>query len=985
MYKITIQTLTGSEHTIYVPGNDEYIVTSAVLSLSVGSAGEFNFTIPLGNPRYNEIVDHSIVTVYEDNAEIWRGDIQDIKQNFDKSLNVYCLEDMAWLGESAVAMTAITDQTYGQRFSAAIASYNANQVAKRQFAVGMLTSITTTNMCTWQPQYEEDLLSCLRNYIADDGKVRIRREYNGGTLTRYVDIVKLSDYGQQADQKIEFGSNLLDFVKEMDNTNFLNVIYPYGKETETPLYGDIMQRVVGTPIQNDVSIAAFGRRERSVIFETDSLARLNSLAQSYLNRYSQPIVKLEVKAVDLGNIEIVNRIHLGDSVRIIASTFGIDQWSYATKQELNLLDIADNQITLADAVRVQSLTSQVIEQAQEIKDAQTPASVLDEAKRNAWAIFEGDNGGIVTFEVNGSEQIIGIHIANNLDIDQATKAWGWNINGLVYLHRTYPTDDWQVGIAMTMNGEIVADYITTGTLTADIIKTGTLNAALANIINLNASNITTGYLRADRIKGGILLLGGYNNVDGRLLIMEGDEEVTAEYTVSPNSGILFSLDEGNAGDVYVDVTYYEGWTGDSVGEVRKDGVFVCALVPGENHVFSYLPGSSFDFTVGALFYTITFKVIYRRATASLSKDGLVASYINALGGKIGSLSLEDGELYSIGDIPLYEAQYTTPVGSGYYSQDIFLFRPSKLGVIDSTFNLELDYDIYDNLSGNYDYELSHLNGSSWSIVESGNLETTVGLHSLILNTDFNNTDSSYWNLNVYVDGQATEISIDIKVLIPDTRKVSLSNNGYFGEFTGAHKGTADFSFAKLGNIVLSRNEITTDYSEIESTDHPLINIKESDSKYIKITRMSMRLQNGSNTHCLFRGEADLVAYRHGSPFSIAWSGSDRRIKEEIEPLDLDLSKNLIDATETVKFKYKSNEGKHYGVIAQDVREVLDNLGETDVKLEHSMGFAEGESEIEDPRTVDYHEFIPHLINYVKDLRAEIEALKNIINTLKEDK
>ena len=256
MYKITVQTLTGNEHTIYVPGNEDYVVTSAVLSLSVGSVGEFNFTVPLSNPRYSEIVDHSIITVYEDNAEIWRGEIRDIKQNFDKSLNVYCLEDMAWLGECAVAMTSITNQTYGQRFSAAIATYNTNQVAKRQFTAGILTSITTTDMCTWQPQYEEDLLTCLRNYIADDGYVRIRREYSGGVLTRYVDIVKLSDYGEQADQKIEFGSNLLDFVKEMDDTNFLNVIYPYGKETETPLYGEIMQRTVGTPQENAASIAA---------------------------------------------------------------------------------------------------------------------------------------------------------------------------------------------------------------------------------------------------------------------------------------------------------------------------------------------------------------------------------------------------------------------------------------------------------------------------------------------------------------------------------------------------------------------------------------------------------------------------------------------------------------------------------------------------------------------------------------------------------
>lgn len=483
MYKITIQTLSGNEKTLYYPGSEEYVVSSAVLSLRVGSAGEFNFTVPLDNPFYAEIVDHAIITVYEDNLEIWRGDIRDIQQNFDKSLAVYCLEDLAWLGEEAVAMTSITNETYLQRFTGAIASYNQNQVSKRQFTQGVLTSVTTSSICKWQPKYEENLLDCLRNYIADDGYVRIRRTIVNGSLVRYVDIIKLSDYGQQATQAIEFGQNLLDFVKEMDDTNFLNVLYPYGAETDTELYGDIMQRIVGTPIQNDTSVAAFGRRARSVVFETDSEAKLNSLAMAYLNRYSQPNMKIRVRAVDLGNIDFINRIHLGDSVRIIATTFGVDQWDYVTKQDLDLLDLANNQIELSDTVRTTSLTSQVATQAQEIENIPTQASVLDAAKKNAMAILQGDNGGIVTFEVNGEEQIVGILIANNLDITQATKAWGWNINGLCYVHRQYPSDDWTLGIAMTMNGEIVADYITTGEMSADRINGGHIRANLITALN----------------------------------------------------------------------------------------------------------------------------------------------------------------------------------------------------------------------------------------------------------------------------------------------------------------------------------------------------------------------------------------------------------------------------------------------------------------------------------------------------------------------
>lgn len=110
-------------------------------------------------------------------------------------------------------------------------------------------------------------------------------------------------------------------------------------------------------------------------------------------------------------------------------------------------------------------------------------------------------------------------------------------------------------------------------------------------------------------------------------------------------------------------------------------------------------------------------------------------------------------------------------------------------------------------------------------------------------------------------------------------------------------------------------------------------------------------------------------------YTVTWTTSDRRAKEDIEELPTSLSKELIDATQTHRFKYRGAEGSHYGMIAQEARELLDALGETDAKMEHSMGIPERHQIMDDQRTIDYQEYIPHLINYVKDLRAEIESLK----------
>ena len=40
---------------------------------------------------------------------------------------------------------------------------------------------------------------------------------------------------------------------------------------------------------------------------------------------------------------------------------------------------------------------------------------------------------------------------------------------------------------------------------------------------------------------------------------------------------------------------------------------------------------------------------------------------------------------------------------------------------------------------------------------------------------------------------------------------------------------------------------------------------------------------------------------------------------------------------------------------------------------------------EAPRTIDYQEYIPHIINYIKDLQAQIDDLKEEIKILKGDK
>ena len=268
-------------------------------------------------------------------------------------------------------------------------------------------------------------------------------------------------------------------------------------------------------------------------------------------------------------------------------------------------------------------------------------------------------------------------------------------------------------------------------------------------------------------------------------------------------------------------------------------------------------------------------------------------------------------------------------------------------------------------------------------------DTTFNLDGSIVNSD-DDTTASY---NVQFEGFSSKISnTQYTNLLCDSQVV-----------VEAKKSSSEYIRINTGNSGIDVHSSSTEYIDITgehircqtsssqyfrisngSSNAPGIDVYNSSSNYIDIRNYEVRIQSSSNNYAIFQGNLDPYAQRNGVSYYLNWTqGSDERIKEEIEPLDVELSKNLIDATETKKFKYKNTDGKHYGMIAQETRKLLDNLGEADSVLEYGPDIES--DDIPDYRAIHYEEYIPHLINYVKDLQAQIDDLKEEIKMLKGDK
>ena len=492
---------------LYYPGSEDAVIYDTNLNEECGLAGEFSFKVPPTNPLYSLLVNGALVTVLKDKKEHWRGEISDIKIDFAKVAEVYCVEDLAWLGQEFLAPALITNETYAQRFQSVIASYNANRPADRQFTVGYINNRTSSALCRWATEYEWSILDSLRHLICgNDGYVRVRRVTSSGTVTRYIDIVSLDNYGVAASQPIEYGYNLLNYVKDSDYGNLTNVLTPYGDTLEdSEVYSGYSARLAGTTITNTDSVNAYGRHARAVVFDgVTSVNSLNALAASYLSRYCQPQLTMEVSAVDLAEVGEADSFNIGDSIRVIAKPFAVDQRLYLTQIQRDIQNIDKNTITLSGHVVRRSLTSQLITVTDAVESLPSESDILKAARKNALnMLLDETQGGYVVYEYDADNAyMVAINICNARTIDASTKRWRWSQNGFGYMHRDNTGQAWTgPTVAMTMDGSIVADFITSGTMSCDRLNGGTINGQTINGGTITGGTISGGSISGASISG----------------------------------------------------------------------------------------------------------------------------------------------------------------------------------------------------------------------------------------------------------------------------------------------------------------------------------------------------------------------------------------------------------------------------------------------------------------------------------------------------
>ena len=490
IYRIDVVT-EGVTYPIYEPRSVDMLTLSASLNLQMGLAGTLTMKVAKTHPNYIHILPLvSEFFVYQDDEEIFRGRMINKASDFYMTGKIVCESDLAYLMDSLMRPYEFTG-SIAEFVDLVLANHNSQVEARKQFTKGTITVIDENNYLNRSNTEMSTGLVALQEKLVKTHGGYFRTRLASGV--RYLDYVL--DYGTNT-QVIRFGQNLLDLTNYIDASKIITCLIPTGATIEnedgTNTITDIKTVNEGVDyIVNADGVAAYGQIWGTVSFEDVTVpANLLEKAVAYLEEQIVLPSTLEVSAVDLALIDVtVDPIQLGKWVTVEAVPQGVSKSFLLQRYDLDLMEAKNNKISLggvvgtstSNATRAQASISERVD-----KTAQSASSEINRAVANATAILVGSKGGNLVIELNEDGFPAGLLMMDAPTVEEAD-----NIFRLGYTGFGFSTSgiDGPYNNAWTLDGQLVADFITTGTM------------------------------YAERIKGGTLTLGGTDNVNGKLSVL----------------------------------------------------------------------------------------------------------------------------------------------------------------------------------------------------------------------------------------------------------------------------------------------------------------------------------------------------------------------------------------------------------------------------------------------------------------------------------
>lgn len=483
MYKITLQKYNSSDiYTLHDPRTDDLLLMNPKLKLELNKTGTLTFSVPVTHPYYSQIAKMQCeITVYRDESIIYVGRPLTSEDDFYKTSAVTCEGILAYLIDSTQRPYEHQGNIY-DFFSGVLTNHNNSVDEFKRFTLGVCDVTDSNNYINRSDSGYTDSLTTINEKLIDTHGGYLSVRYESGK--RYLDYK--SQAGKENKQIIQFGNNLIDLSKYIKSDNLITAIIPLGAETEEEGINGTKKRVTIENVNggkdylvDSVAVAQYGLIYGVVEFDDVTLpSNLKTKAQKYLDDNKNLSLTIELSAVDLSMLDTdIEEFNLGDMIRVVSAPHDLDQYFLLSSYDIDIVNPANNKITLGKTLS--KLTATVNKNQNDatislIKKTEALNTDISNAVENATQLITGAQGGYLYIKSNSDGQPEELYILDTPSVDDAQNVIRINKNGIGFSRTGY---NGEFANAWTIDGSLVADFITTGTLNAALIKAGIIRGS----------------------------------------------------------------------------------------------------------------------------------------------------------------------------------------------------------------------------------------------------------------------------------------------------------------------------------------------------------------------------------------------------------------------------------------------------------------------------------------------------------------------------
>lgn len=354
----------------------------------------------------------------------------------------------------------------------------------------VFSDLTGSNSTTWTIDKAENARMALGGM---DGS--IVDVWGGEYKFDNYNIRLLTNRGEDRGLVIKYGKNLIDLTQEASIESTYTGVYPFAKYTKQLDSGGSEEQIMTLSFPHYIETENAGSFAHSRILHLDlsnedwgvdtegnplepTTDKLRQKAEAYIkaNGLGVPKIALKVSFIDLSktleyqDIKNIVQARLCDTVTVEFEKLGVSAKAKIIKtvwdvkrERYDSLEIGEARANLATSFK------EMEDHFKEALEQKPGRNDLQQAISHATDQITGAVGGnVVIRPKENPEEIL---IMDTDDIETAQNVWRWNAGGLGYSSNGY---NGPYETAITADGKIVADFMTTGVLNANLIKAGVI-------------------------------------------------------------------------------------------------------------------------------------------------------------------------------------------------------------------------------------------------------------------------------------------------------------------------------------------------------------------------------------------------------------------------------------------------------------------------------------------------------------------------------